>query len=108
MLSRDELILSSGTVGNPSLSVLLDAAVEGGYTSLAIWPADYLRWRSEGSTDEVAAKQIRDRGLSVSQVDCLLMWTAKPERAATEEAEVFDAATAFGAGCVSVIGPGTD
>src|ERR1700710_2151120 len=103
MLSREELILSTGTVGNPSLSTLLEAAGAGGFTSLAIWPADFQRWRAEGIPDNEAQARIADHGLSVSQVDCLLMWTAKPELSAPEEADVFAAASAFGAGCVSVI-----
>jgi sugar phosphate isomerase/epimerase len=95
-------------VGNPSLGVLLEAATAGAYTGLAIWPADYARWRAEGSSDPQSQRRIAEAGLKVAQLDCLLMWTAKHERAAQEEAEVFQAARAFGASCVSVIGPGTD
>lgn len=108
MLSRDRLILSTGTAGNPSLPVLLEAASAGGYTSLAIWPADYQRWQAEGLPPAEASSRITDQGFDVAQVDCLLMWTARPERAAPEEEEVFAAATAFGASCVSIIGPGND
>jgi sugar phosphate isomerase/epimerase len=108
MLSREELILSTGTVGNPSLTTLLKAATAGAYTGLAIWPADYARWRAEGSSDTESQRRIAEAGLKVAQLDCLLMWTAKPELAAPEEAEVFQAASAFGASCVSVIGPGTN
>jgi sugar phosphate isomerase/epimerase len=108
MLSREELILSTGTVGNPSLTTLLEAAGAGAYTGLAIWPADYTRWRAEGTSDAEAHRRIADQGLTVAQLDCLLMWTAKPDRAAPEETEVFQAAGAFGADCVSCIGPGTD
>jgi sugar phosphate isomerase/epimerase len=108
VLSREELILSTGTAGNPSLATLLEAAAAGAYTGLAIWPADYARWRAEGVSDTEAQRRIADAGLTVAQLDCLLMWTAKPERAAPEEAAVFAAASAFGASCVSVIGPGTD
>ena len=108
MLSRDTLILSTGTAGNPSLPVLLEAAAAGSYTSLAIWPADYQRWQAEGLTQAEASSRIADHGLDVAQVDCLLMWTARPERAAPEEEAVFAAATAFGASCESVIGPGND
>ena len=108
MLSREELILSTGTVDNPSLATLLDAAAAGSYTGLAIWPADYARWRAEGTPDAEAHRRIAGQGLTVTQLDCLLMWTAKPDRAAPEEAEVFQAAGEFGASCVSVIGPATD
>jgi sugar phosphate isomerase/epimerase len=110
MLSRDELILSSGTVGNPPLAGLIEAAVAGGYGSVAIWPADYLQWRESGISDGQARSLLDDAGIAVSQVDCLLMWSLNPgsKRAAAEEADVFAAAEAFGARCVSAIGPGDD
>jgi sugar phosphate isomerase/epimerase len=110
MLSRDELILSSGTVGNPPLDGLIEAAVAGGYGSVAIWPADYLQWRESGISDGQARSRLNDAGIAVSQVDCLLMWSLNPgsKRAAAEESDVFAAAEAFGARCVSAIGPGDD
>ncbi len=110
MLSREELILSTGTVGNPPLPDLLSAAGDAGYTSLAIWPADYRQWREAGISDAEARARIDDSGLRVAQVDCLLMWSLNPgsKRAAAEEADVFASASAFGASVVSVIGPGDD
>jgi sugar phosphate isomerase/epimerase len=110
MLSREELILSTGTVGNPPLPELLGAADAGGYTSLAIWPTDYLQWRESGISDAQARARIDDAGLRVAQVDTLLMWSINPgsKRAAAEEADVFAAASAFGASVVSAIGPGDD
>jgi sugar phosphate isomerase/epimerase len=110
MLSRDALILSTGTVGNPPLENLIEAAAAGGYGAVAIWPADYLAWRESGITDSEARTRLSDAGITVSQVDCLLMWSRNPgsARAAAEEADVFSAAEAFGAGIVSVIGPGDD
>jgi sugar phosphate isomerase/epimerase len=110
MLSREELILSSGTVGNPPLDGLIEAATAGGYNSVVIWPADYLQWRESGISDPEARVRLDAAGISVAQVDCLLMWTLNPgsKRAAAEEADVFAAASAFGASVVSVIGPGDD
>jgi sugar phosphate isomerase/epimerase len=110
MLSRDALILSTGTVGNPPLDGLIEAADAGGYKSIAIWPADYLQWREQGIPDGQASARLDDAGIAVSQVDCLLMWSLNPgsKRAAAEEADVFAAAEAFGAHYVSAIGPGDD
>ena len=110
MLSRDALILSTGTVGNPPLDGLIEAANAGGYGSVAIWPADYLLWREHGISDLQARARLDNAGIAVSQVDCLLMWSLNPgsKRAAAEEADVFAAAEAFGARCVSAIGPGDD
>lgn len=110
MLSREALILSSGTVGNPPLDGLIEAAQAGGYDSVVIWPADYLAWRESGISDAEARARLDGAGISVAQVDCLLMWTLNPgsKRAAAEEADVFGAASTFGASIVSVIGPGDD
>jgi sugar phosphate isomerase/epimerase len=73
MLSRDALILSTGTVGNPPLEGLIEAAVAGSYTSVAIWPADYLQWRENGISDAEAKVRLDAAGIAVDQVDCLLM-----------------------------------
>jgi sugar phosphate isomerase/epimerase len=110
MLSRDALILSTGTVGNPSLPDLVDAAVAGGYAELAVWPMDYRRWREEGTADAEARRRLDGAGLTVSQLDTLLMWSLGPgsQRAVAEETELFDVAQTLGAGIVSAIGPGDD
>jgi sugar phosphate isomerase/epimerase len=102
MLSRDALILSTGTVGNPALPDLIAAATAGDYGAVAIWPADLQRWRAENIDDAA--------GIAVAQLDCLLMWTLGQgsKRAVSEEADIFAAAEALGAPVVSVIGPGDD
>ncbi len=110
MLSREKLILSTGTAGNPPLAELIAAARAGGFAELAVWPADYQAWRAAGTSDEQARAQLEDAGIRVAQVDCLLMWMAgeTSARAVQEERDVFAAAAAFGAPVVSVIGPGDD
>ncbi len=110
MLSRDELILSTGTVGNPPLPDLLAACAAGGYGSVAVWPADYQQWRAAGVADVEARARLDAAGIRVAQVDCLLMWALGPasKRAAAEELDVFAVAATMGASCVSAIGPGDD
>jgi hypothetical protein len=48
VLSRDELIMATGTVGNPPLDRLIEAAVAGGYRGLSVWPTDVAAWRADG------------------------------------------------------------
>lgn len=110
MLSRDELILSTGTVGNPALQDLLAATQAGAYSGIVAWGDSYRRWRADGVPDPEAKKRFDDCGVAVAQLDGLLRWTSGPgsDRAAAEEREIFDAAGALGAGCVSVFSPGDD
>ena len=63
-----------------------------------------------GITDGESRRRLHDAGLTVLQVDCLIRWTAGTAAPQTiaEEREVFDAASAFGARIVSVIGPGNN
>jgi sugar phosphate isomerase/epimerase len=110
MLSRDQLILSSGTVGNPSLEELLTAARAGGYGAVVLWGDSWRRWRADGITDAEARKRFDESGIRVAQLDGLLRWTSGSgsEKAAAEERDLFDTAGAFGAGCISVFSPGDD
>jgi sugar phosphate isomerase/epimerase len=110
MLSRDALILSTGTVGNPALSDLIEACGAGDYSAIAVWPADLQRWRAAGIEDAIARARLDDAGIGVAQVDCLLMWVLGrgSTRAVAEEEDLFAAAETLGAPVVSVIGPGDD
>jgi len=109
MLSRHALILSTGTVGNPSLPDLIAAAEAGDYASIALWPMDYERWRAEGVSDAEAKRRLDEAGIAVAQLDCLLMWSlAGSRRAAAEEDAVFGAGDVFAPPMVSVIGPADD
>ena len=41
MLGPTDLVLSSGAIGNPDHATLVEAAVEGGYAGIALWPGAY-------------------------------------------------------------------
>ncbi len=109
MLSREDLILATGTVGNPPLDTLIEAAVAGGYRGLSIWPVDVTQWRADGLTDEQARERIEAAGLVVAQQECLFRWPkAGSPDTAREEGEIFDMATALGAWIVSILSPADD
>ena len=106
MLDRQELILSTGTVGNPALPDLVAAATAGGYGSVAVWPMDYARWRGEGISDAAARAQFDAAGVQVAQLDCMLLWTqGGSDRAQAEEADLFSVAETLGAPLVSLLAP---
>jgi sugar phosphate isomerase/epimerase len=109
VLSRDDLILATGTVGNPPLETLVEAAQAGAYRGLSIWPVDVAQWRADGLTDAQARARFEAAGLVVAQQECLLRWpkAGSPETV-REENEVFDVATALGAWIVSILSPGDD
>ncbi len=109
MLSRDDLILVTGVVGNPPLDTLIEAALAGGYRGLAIWPVDVAQWRAAGVSDADARARIEAAGLVVAQQECLMRWPriGHPETL-REEAEVFEVGAALGAGIVSILSPGDD
>ena len=109
MLSRDELILVTGTVGNPPLDTLIEACAAGGYRGLSIWPVDVAQWRADGVTDAQARARFEAAGLIVAQQECLMRWPkAGAAETVREEAEVFDVATTLGARIVSILSPGDD
>jgi sugar phosphate isomerase/epimerase len=109
LLSRDDLILVTGVVGNPPLSTLIEAALAGGYKGLSVWPVDVAAWRADGVSDAQARERIESAGLVVAQQECLMRWprVGHPETL-REEAEVFEVATALGASIVSILSPGDD
>jgi len=107
LLSRDELILVTGVVGNPPLDTLIEASCIAGYRGLSVWPVDVAQWRADGVTDAQARARFDAAGLIVVQQECLMRWP-KVGAAETvrEEAEVFDVATTVGAAIVSILSPG--
>ncbi len=76
MLSREELILVDGSVGNPPLDSLIEASCIAGYQLLSVWPVDVAQWRADGVSDAQARARLDAAGLIVvQQIDCLMMWT---------------------------------
>ena len=100
-LGPDDLVLSSGSVENPPIEVLVEAAVAGGFTGLTLWPAVY-------PPDPAIGKRIRDAGLVVVDMDAAIVWVGPgdPGGPYYEEAPreaVFEAAAALGATGVNTL-----
>lgn len=94
-LGPDDLVLSSGSLDNPSIEVLVEAAVIGGFAGLTLWPAIY-------PPDPTIGERIRDAGLAVVDMDAVIVWVGPDDPGGPyyEEAPrelVFEAAAALGA-----------
>lgn len=106
-LDPDDLVLSSGSLDNPSIEVLVEAAVAGGFAGLTLWPAIY-------PPDPAIGERIRDAGLAVVDMDAVIVWVGPDDPGGPyyEEAPrelVFEAAVALGATGVNslLVCPGT-
>lgn len=106
-LGPDDMVLSSGSLDNPSIEVLVEAAVAGGFSGLTLWPAVY-------PPDPAIGKRIRDAGLAVVDMDAVIVWVGPDDPGGPyyEEAPreaVFEAAAALGATGVNslLVCPGT-
>ncbi|WP_419850995.1 sugar phosphate isomerase/epimerase family protein [Candidatus Poriferisocius sp.] len=100
-LGPDDLVLSSGSVENPPIEVLVEAAVAGGFTGLTLWPAVY-------PPDPAIGERIRNAGLVVVDMDAAIVWVGPgdPGGPYYEEAPreaVFEAAAALGATGVNTL-----
>ena len=100
-LGPDDLVLSSGSVDNPPIEVLVEAAVAGGFVGLTLWPAVY-------PPDPAIGERIRDAGLAVVDMDAAIVWVGPgdPGGPYYEEAPreaVFEAAAALGASGVNTL-----
>ena len=94
-LGPDDLVLSSGSLDNPPIEVLVEAAVLGGFAGLTLWPAVY-------PPDPAIGERIRDAGLAVADMDAVIVWVGPDDPGGPyyEEAPreaVFEAAAALGA-----------
>ena len=105
VLGPDDLVLSSGVIGNPPLPELIEAAQTGGYAGLTLWPAAYhpacSPHSAPASLPEFQAR-IRESGLAVCDVDAAITWAGPsdpgpPYFEEASEALVFELADACGA-----------
>ena len=111
VLGANDLILSSGVVGNPPLPELIDAAHAGGYRGLALWPGAYHPRYARGpaavSLAEVS-RRIAGSGLVVWDVDAAVLWAGPGDPGApyyeeAPEPAVFEFAEAAGARGVNLL-----
>ena len=100
-LGPDDLVLSSGSLDNPSPEVLVEAAVAGGFAGVTLWPVVY-------PPDPALGKRFRDAGLAVADMDAAIVWVGPDDPGGPyfEEAPrdvVFEAAAALGATGVNTL-----
>jgi sugar phosphate isomerase/epimerase len=103
-----DLVLSSGSVGNPPLGELIDAARAGGFAGLTLWPDAYHPERAPTEPLDEQRRRLADSGLPVWDVDAAIVWAGPGDPGAPyfEEAPerlVFELAAAVGARGVNLI-----
>lgn len=69
MLGPEDLVLSSGVIGNPAAPELVRAAQAGGYRGLALWPGAY----RDANWNEMRSR-FDDAGLVVQDLDAIVVW----------------------------------
>lgn len=106
-LGPDDLVLSSGSLDNPPIEVLVEAAVAGEFAGLTLWPAVY-------PPDPAVGERIRDAGLEVVDMDAAIVWVGPDDPGGPyyEEApreSVFEVAAALRASGINalLVCPGT-
>lgn len=80
-LGRDDLVLTSSTLGNPPFAELVAAASAAGFAGLSLWPAaDHAAALASGLTDADLRRMLDDTGLVVHDVDCIVQWVGDGDR----------------------------
>ena len=101
-LGPKDLLLSSGTIGNPSVEELVRAAQAGGYAGIVLWPGAYLA-RDEVASDLASLRsRIEDAGLVLQDLDAVVVWAGPDDPGApyyeeAEEHKTYAMADALGA-----------
>jgi len=110
MLTRDDLVLCSGTLLTGSFQELVEAARAGGYRAITLWPQDVSRAHSEGLSDADLRQMLADNDLVVTDLDPLMSWTEqavpKPGEARVElasEDDFYRIAEAVGARSITAV-----
>ena len=74
-LGPHDLVFNTTNILGGGVREIVAAAVAGEYQGITIWPSDVARAESEGMSVRDVKAFIRDHGLVVTDVDCLLGWT---------------------------------
>lgn len=109
MLGPDDLVVTASTLGNPPFRTLVEAAAEGGFAGLSVFPSEsYQPAVASGLTSPELRRMLADHGLVVNDVDALVC-SGDPNdpgaggMGAAGEAMLFEAAEALGASFVNVV-----
>ena len=101
-LGPKDLLLSSGTIGNPLPAELVRAAQAGGYAGIVLWPGAYLAQEEVVSNLASMRSRIEDAGLVLQDLDAVIVWAGPDDPGApyyeeAEEQKVYAMADALGA-----------
>ena len=107
-LGPADLVLSSGTLENPSFGELVAAAVAGGYKGISLWPGAYVPLQRAGLSLGEMRFMLADSGLVLWDVDAIVAWVGPddpgpPYLEESPEAELFEIAAELGARYVNVL-----
>jgi sugar phosphate isomerase/epimerase len=111
----DDLVLLTGTIGNPAVDVVCAAAVAGGFSSVATWPVDVTQHMGSGRRVAEYRHVLADAGVTIDSVDGVFAWAhpySTPRVREHEEHWWLGIAAELGARCVGAYGhavmPGVD
>jgi sugar phosphate isomerase/epimerase len=102
-LGRDDLVLTSSSIGCPPFPLMVAAAARAGFAGLSLWPPEtYAVARREGSTPAQLRALLDDAGVVAHEVDALVTWAGandpgEPYLRAAPRAFVLETAAALGA-----------
>ena len=86
-----DLLLSSGSLENPPLSVVLEAARAGGYAGITLWPGEYHPSRRRGEPLADLRRRIDDSGIPLVDLDALTPHRGSADVASIASRDVEDA-----------------
>jgi len=108
MLGATDLVLSSGAIENPDAEVLVEAAVQGGYAGVALWPGAYHPSYRPGSDLVELRKRCEAEGIAIHDLDAMVVWAGPddpggPYFEEALESEVFEMAEALGVDGINML-----
>ncbi len=105
MLTRDDLVLCSGSLLQTGLVEMIEAAAAAGFQAITVWPQDWRGARAAGHDAAEIRARLDDHGLVVADLDPLLTWLPPEATAGVDpgpyadavEADFYEIAEALGA-----------
>jgi sugar phosphate isomerase/epimerase len=73
-LGPQDWVLCAGTLARASIIERVQAAVDGGYRGISLFPSDVRRARAEGLDDATLRSLLADNAIEVAEIDPLMSW----------------------------------
>ena len=107
-MGPSDLLLSSGAIENPAAEVLVEAAVQGGYAGIALWPGDYHPRYRPGSDLQELRKRCEGEGIAIHDLDAMVLWAGAgdpggPYYEEAPEDEVYEMAEVLGVDGINML-----